>query len=95
MDLVGSWVEVDGIGPGRVTEFRRVVNRLFYDSSHVVDFSEAGASLPTSALFEISRRRRDKGGQGLTRVRLVLRRKKFGSWNRGVGFEIIPDPNAV
>jgi len=68
---------------------------VLYDSSHIVDFSASALSLPTSALFQISRSRRDKGGTGFHAVKLLLRRKKFARWNEGIGFEIIPDPNGT
>jgi hypothetical protein len=66
-----------------------------FDSIHVVDFSAAALGLSTSALFEISRIRRDTHGAGFHAVKLLLRRRKFARWNRGVGFEIILDPNSA
>jgi len=90
--LVGRWIEVDGVGPGHVTAFEPVWNHLFFDSVHTVDFSASAASLPTSARFVLSKQRRDNIQNGLAEVKLLLRRRKLGKWNRGVFFEVIPDP---
>ena len=81
------------MGCGRVVAWNPVWVHLLFDSSHTVDFS-GNPQLPTASLFEISRRRRDKDGKGLANVRLLLRRRKFGRWNRGCHFEIVPNPHS-
>jgi len=38
-ELVGEYIEVEGLGVGQVTAFKRAMNRFFYDSKHVVKIS--------------------------------------------------------
>jgi len=121
-DLVGKWVEVEGMGQARVVGFERVWNKLLFDSCHVLDFTGATRFLSTANRLEISRQRRRAAppsaasastlastlastsastsasstsrahGGGLRAVRLVLRRRKLGRWNKGAGFEILDAP---
>ena len=103
--LVGAWIEVEGVGPGLVTKFKPCFNRIVYHSHHEVDFL-GGEYLSTSARMQLARlsasttgasllacmpSSQDSSG-GLQRVPLLLRRRKLGRWNGGVRFEIVPNP---
>jgi hypothetical protein len=89
--LIGKWIDIRGIGIGKVVGFNRVWNHLLHHSCHVIDFSLASKNLPTSSLMEISRQRYDNANT-LKEVQLLLRRRKLGRWNKGCFFEIVPDP---
>jgi len=61
--LVGKWVDVDGIGPGRVRGYKKVTNSLLYDSQHIIDFSISGGSSKEKILLR--RRKLFKWNHGI------------------------------
>ena len=57
--LVGECIEVEGLGVGTVEAFNKAVNKLLYDSKHVVNFSSG----PQTVLLK--RRKLGKWNGGL------------------------------
>jgi hypothetical protein len=41
-DLVGMWVDVEGLGPGKVASFSKTSLSLLFDSMHTIEFYAQG-----------------------------------------------------
>ena len=72
--LVGHYIDVEGMGIGRVVRFKkRSILNLTTDSTHEVSFMTEGQEEPQTQV-------------------LILRRRKLGSWNKGIKFILIEPP---